>query len=92
MLNLIGEVKKQQSEEAQKTLEGLQQNRKSPEHRMKYYLELIGEDADKVPALDADFTELANCNRKAYGRRRTEAHSIREGGIGQEPSCGGTGK
>jgi hypothetical protein len=60
MLNLVTEIKKQQLEEAQKSLEGLQQNRKSPEHRMKYYLQLIGEDAGKVPGEDSDFSEVAN--------------------------------
>ena len=60
MLNLVMEVKKQQLEEAQKAMEGLHQNRKSPEHRMKYYLQLIGEDAGKVPGLDSEFSEIAN--------------------------------
>lgn len=60
MLNLVMEIKKQQLEEAQKSLEGLKQNRKSPEHRMKYYLQLIGEDAGKVPNADSDFSEIAN--------------------------------
>jgi hypothetical protein len=41
-------------------LETLQQNRKSPEHRMKYYLQLIGEDIGKVPGVDGDFSEIAN--------------------------------
>ena len=60
MHNLVMEVKKLQLEEAQKSLETLQQNRKSPEHRMKYYLQLIGEDVGKVPGLESDFSELAN--------------------------------
>src|SRR5262249_16697636 len=58
--NLVMEIKKQQVEEAQKSLETLQQNRKSPEHRMRYYLQLIGEDVSKVPGLDTDFSEIAN--------------------------------
>lgn len=60
MQNLVMEIKKHQLEEAQKSLDSLFQNRKSPEQRMKYYLKLIGEDANKVPGLDVDFTELAN--------------------------------
>ncbi len=60
MQNLVMDIKKQQLEEAEKSLESLFQNRKSPEQRMKYYLKLIGEDANKVPGLDADFTELVN--------------------------------
>jgi hypothetical protein len=60
MQNMVMEIKKQQLEEAQKTLESLKQNRKSPEHRMKYYLQLIGEDAGKVPNADSDFSEIAN--------------------------------
>ncbi len=60
MLNLMLEIKKQQLEEAQKALEGLQQSRKSPEHRMKYFLQLIGEDLGEVPGSDSDFSEFAN--------------------------------
>mgnify|MGYP001057821509 CR=1 FL=1 len=60
MHNLLMEIKKMQLEEAEKNMEGLEQNRKSPEHRMKYYLKLIGEDLGKVPGLDAEFAEIAN--------------------------------
>jgi hypothetical protein len=60
MQNLIMEIKKKQVEEAQKSLDGLVQNRKTPEHRMKYFLKLIGEDVNKVPGFAGDFTELAN--------------------------------
>lgn len=60
MLNLVMEVKKKQLEEAQKNLDGLAQNRKAPEHRMRYYMKLIGEDANRLPAFEGDFTELAN--------------------------------
>lgn len=60
MQNLMMEIKKQQLEEAEKSLESLFQNRKLPEQRMKYFLKLIGEDANKVPELDSDFTELVN--------------------------------
>ena len=59
MNNMMMEIKKLQLEEAQKSLESLQQNRKSPEARMKYYLDLIGDDSE-VPGLGADFKELAN--------------------------------
>ena len=58
--NLVMEIKKQQVEEATKSLESLEQNRKSSEHRMKYYLQLIGEDTGKVPDLDVDFNEIPN--------------------------------
>ena len=44
MHNLLMEVKKQQLEEAGKSLEALQQNRKSPVYRLQHYLQLIGED------------------------------------------------
>lgn len=60
MQNLLMEIKKKNLEDAQKNLEGLLQNRKSPEHRMKYYLKLIGENSDKVPGVDSEFAELAN--------------------------------
>ncbi|MBL6447077.1 hypothetical protein JMN32_12215 [Fulvivirga sp. 29W222] len=60
MHNLVMEVKKKQLEEAEKAMDGLWQNRKSPEHRMRYYLQLIGEEVSKVPDMDTDFTELAN--------------------------------
>lgn len=59
MNNMMMEIKKLQLEEAQKSLESLQQNRKGPEARMKYYLDLIGDDS-AVPGVGADFKELAN--------------------------------
>lgn len=58
--NLMMEIKKLQLEEAQKSLDVLTQNRLGPEARMKYYLQLIGEDIGKVPGLDTTFAELAN--------------------------------
>ncbi|MBL0317462.1 MAG: hypothetical protein IPP69_17520 [Flavobacteriales bacterium] len=58
--NLVMEIKKLQLDEAQKSLETLQQNRIAPEARMKYFLKLVGEIEDKVPVIDAEFTELAN--------------------------------
>jgi Tc toxin complex TcA C-terminal TcB-binding domain/Neuraminidase-like domain len=60
MQNLQMEIKKKQVDEAQSSLEGLQQNRKSPVYRMQYYLQLIGEDAGKVPDPDTDYSEIAN--------------------------------
>jgi len=60
MQSMIMEIKKQQLEEAEKSLDSLYQNRKAPEQRMKYYLQLIGEDANKVPGMDTGFTALAN--------------------------------
>lgn len=61
--NLVMEVRKQQLEESQKSLEALQQSRKSPEYRLRHYLNLIGEDTNKVPAdVDTDFAELPDQN------------------------------
>ena len=61
MNNLMMEIKKLQLEEAQKNIESLVQNRKSPEARMQYYLQLIGEkDESKIPVIDGEFNELAN--------------------------------
>ncbi|MEY8348019.1 neuraminidase-like domain-containing protein [Bacillus cereus] len=60
MQNLVMEIKKKQLEEAQKNLEGLMQNRKAPEARMKYYLKLSGLDEGLVPADKADFNEILN--------------------------------
>ncbi|MFZ6014528.1 MAG: neuraminidase-like domain-containing protein, partial [Bacteroidota bacterium] len=58
--DLIMEIRKKQLEEAQKNVESLEQNRKAPEARMKYYLQLAGEDISKVPGLEVEFSELAN--------------------------------
>jgi hypothetical protein len=58
--NLVIEVKKQQLEEANKSLQSLLQNRKGPVSRMQYYLKLIGEDLSKVPDESTDFSELPN--------------------------------
>lgn len=60
MHNLLMEVKKQQLEEAGKSLEALQQSRKSPVYRLQHHLKLIGEDLGKVPDNNADFGELPN--------------------------------
>jgi hypothetical protein len=58
--NLVMEVKKQQLEEAQKSVEALQQSRKGPVYRLQHYLKLIGEDLAKVPNDNTDFSELPN--------------------------------
>jgi len=60
MQNLVMEIKKKQLEEAQKNIESLQQNRKNPEARMKYYLKLSGLDESLVPNETADFTGIPN--------------------------------
>jgi hypothetical protein len=60
MHNLVMEVKKQQVEEASRSLEALKQSRNGPASRMQYYLKLIGEDTGKVPGDNTDFNELPN--------------------------------
>jgi Tc toxin complex TcA C-terminal TcB-binding domain/ABC toxin N-terminal region/Neuraminidase-like domain/Putative peptidoglycan binding domain len=55
--NLVMEVKKQQLDEAGKSLEALQQSRKGPVYRLKHYLALIG-DPGKAPDSNTDFSEL----------------------------------
>ncbi len=60
MHNLVMEIKKHQLEEAQKSLETLQQNRQAPEERMKYYLKLSGLDESAVPSENAAFNGLPN--------------------------------
>ncbi len=60
MHNLVMEVKKQQVEEASRSLEALKQSRNGPASRMQYYLKLIGEDTGKVPGDNTDFSELPN--------------------------------
>jgi hypothetical protein len=61
---LLMEVKKLQLDDANKALEGLQQNRKAPAYRLQHYLKLIGEDLNKVPSEDADFAELVDSIEK----------------------------
>ena len=58
--NLVMEVKKQQLDEAQKSLDALQQSRLGPVSRMQYYLNLVGEDLGKIPDAGADFGDLPN--------------------------------
>jgi hypothetical protein len=58
--NLIMEIRKLQVEEANKSLDGLDQNRKTVVYRLQHQLKLIGEDLNKVPSGDADFAEINN--------------------------------
>lgn len=60
MQNLVMEIKKKQLEEAEKNIESLKQNRKTPEERMKYYLKLSGQDESLVPADAVDFNGIPN--------------------------------
>jgi hypothetical protein len=60
MQNLVMEVKKQQLEEAQKNLESLRQNRKGPEAKMKYFLQLSGLDESLIPGENAEFNGIPN--------------------------------
>lgn len=60
MQNLLMEIKKKQIEEAEKSIEGLMQNRKTVEARMKYYLKLSGQEESLVPDMAADFSEIPN--------------------------------
>lgn len=58
--DLVMEMKKLQLEEAEKSLESLQQSRLSPVYRLQHYLQLIGEDLSLVPDSSTDFNELNN--------------------------------
>ena len=60
MQNLLMEIKSKQIEEAEKNIEGLMQNRKTIEARMKYYLKLSGQEENLVPDVSADFAEIPN--------------------------------
>jgi|GEM_PF-475368 len=60
MNNLVMEVKKMQVEEANSALEGLQQNRRTTEYRLRHYLQMMGEDLAKIPEAGAAFSELAD--------------------------------
>ncbi|MBV8883138.1 MAG: hypothetical protein JO235_03955 [Chroococcidiopsidaceae cyanobacterium CP_BM_RX_35] len=57
---LVMEVRKQQLDEANSSLDALNQNRKGPVSRMQYYLQLKGEDLSKVPDTSTDFSDLPN--------------------------------
>jgi hypothetical protein len=58
--NLVMEIRKLQLDESQKAVEALQQSRLAPVSRMEYYLQLIGEEASKVPGATDDFSDLPN--------------------------------
>lgn len=58
--NLVMEVKKQQLDEAGKSLDSLQQNRVGPVYRLQHYLKLIGQDLSAVPDENTDFTQVAD--------------------------------
>ncbi|PTN11846.1 neuraminidase-like domain-containing protein [Nitrosomonas aestuarii] len=60
MQNLVMEIKKKQLEEAQKNIDSLQQNRKGPEARMKYYLKLSGLDESLMPNETVEFNGIPN--------------------------------
>ncbi len=64
MHNLVMEIKKLQLDEAQQSLDSLRQNRKGPEHRMRYYLSLVGEAESLVPKEESDFGEMPNSIEK----------------------------
>lgn len=58
--NLVMEVRKQQVDEAQKSLDALEQSRLGPVNRMQHYIQLIGEDLNKVPSDTTDFEDLTD--------------------------------
>jgi len=58
--NLVMEVRKQQVDEAQKSLDALQQSRLGPVNRMQHYIQLIGEDLNEVPSDTTDFAGLTD--------------------------------
>ena len=60
MQNLVMEIKKKQLEEAQKNIDSLRQNRKAPEERMRYYLDLSGLDESLIPSEGDDFSGIPN--------------------------------
>jgi len=62
--NLVMEVKKQQLDEAGKSLDALHQSRKGPVYRMQHYLKLVGEDLGKVPDGNTDFSEIPDTIEK----------------------------
>jgi hypothetical protein len=57
--NLIMEVRKKQLEEAEKTRESLEENRKAPVHRLEYYQQLVDEEVT-IPDINTEFTLIAN--------------------------------
>jgi hypothetical protein len=59
ILNLGMEQKKLALEEAQRSLEAIQQNRELPAYRMRHQLQLLGLPTSNVPTADADVVEIA---------------------------------
>lgn len=57
---MIMDVREQQLKEANLAMESLLNSRKAPEHRMRYYLQLVGEDTNQVPDFNSDFSALPN--------------------------------
>lgn len=57
MQNLTLEIKKQQLEEAQKALDALHTNRKSPEYRLQFYQQITGNEV-QVPGVGTPFKQL----------------------------------
>lgn len=55
--NLIKEVRNKQLEEAKKTKESLEENRKAPAHRLEYYQKLVDEEVN-VPDSDTEFSVI----------------------------------
>jgi hypothetical protein len=49
-----------QIDEARKSLDSLKHSRESAAYRLSYFLRLIGEDLEKIPSSDANFSELTN--------------------------------
>jgi Tc toxin complex TcA C-terminal TcB-binding domain/ABC toxin N-terminal region/Neuraminidase-like domain len=58
--NVVMELRKQQVDESQRSLDALQQQRLGPVNRMQHYVQLIGEDLNKVPGDTTDFEGLTD--------------------------------
>jgi hypothetical protein len=54
----VMELKKLALDEANKTLESLQYSRKAPVNRLRFYLQLVGQDLTGIPDVDNEFQEL----------------------------------
>ena len=60
MNDLVMGIRKMQLQEAEKSLETLEQNRKGIVYRMKHFLRLVGEDLKRIPQSNGDFSEVQN--------------------------------
>ncbi len=60
MNDLVMSIRKMQLQEAEKSLENLEQNRRSVTYRMKHFLQLVGEDLQRIPQSNGDFSEVQN--------------------------------